>query len=89
MINYRKIENICCQLGGYASSGNFNVNQATPSDVYDPRINQIISFDKNGIVNLKKISDESRIDDSSKLKLIQIELHNFKKRYESLQVNIK
>lgn len=60
---------------------------ATPTERYDSKIDNKINFDKNGLVNLKKITDESRVEDSLKLQKIQGELKSLKLNYQSLQVN--
>lgn len=81
-LRYKKIADICSEVGGYYSP-------ATPTERHDSRINQKIPFDKNGLVNLKKITDESRVEDSMKLKKIQNELRVLRHNYKSLQVKLK
>jgi len=57
----------------------------TPIDRYDERINRKIFVNPNGILDMKKLTDDMRRDDLPRVKSLQNELYNLNIRYKNLK----
>jgi hypothetical protein len=56
-----------------------------PSERHDEKLNRNIKIDNNGVLNIKKLSEETKADDASKLKKLLRELEGLKNRYHSVK----
>lgn len=57
----------------------------SPSERYEHRLNKKINVDNNGVLNLRKLSEDSKVDETAKIKKLQHELDNIKTKYYSLK----
>ena len=77
-IYFKKLADVCSDVGGY-------YDPYAPPERFDQRLNKKINIEQNGIVNLRKLSEDYKSDDTSKVKKLQHELDVLKTKYYSLK----
>jgi hypothetical protein len=77
-IYFKKLADVCADVGGY-------YDPYAPTERYDQRFNKKISIEQNGVLNLRRLNEELKSDDSNKVKRLQTELDVLKTKYYSLK----
>lgn len=77
-IYFKKLADVCSDVGGY-------YDPYAPTERYDQRLNKKLSIEQNGVLNLRKLNEEMKSDESNKVKKLQNELDILKTKYFSLK----
>jgi hypothetical protein len=60
-----------------------------PTERYDQRINKRVHIDQHGLINLRKLAEDTRIEETAKIKKLQHELDNLKTKYYDLKADFE
>jgi hypothetical protein len=77
-IYFKKLADVCADVGGY-------YDPYAPTERYDQRFNKKLAIEQNGVLDLKRLNEEMKSDESNKVKKLQTELDILKNKYFSLK----